>query len=329
MNFPKPLKKGDNIFLLCPSSPIVPEEDIDRCIKAVKYLGYNPVLGKSLYENYGGYMAGSPEIRVNDIHRAFSEKDIKGIFCIKGGYSSSQLLDKIDYELIRQNPKIFVGYSDVTNLHIVFNQKCDLGTYHGPMVKSNMFDNFNEYTENSFFEAVQKESWDYKEPENSELSILNQEILNQKISQLNKENHKKLKTEISGTLIGGNLAIIVTTLGTEYEIDTKGKMLFLEDVDEQIGSLNRMLTHLKYSGKFDDCNGVILGNFADCNNRYITSDKKDYGVTELLTDFFKNYEKPVISGIESGHGKPFMATLPLGADCTVNIETKKISFKKN
>ena len=83
MNFPKPLKKGDNIFLLCPSSPIVPEEDIDRCIKAIKYLGYNPVLGKSLYENYGEYMAGSPKIRVNDIHRAFSEKILKGYSVLK------------------------------------------------------------------------------------------------------------------------------------------------------------------------------------------------------------------------------------------------------
>ena len=144
MIFPEPLKKGDNVFLFCPSSPIIPEEDIEKCKKVITDLGFNPVIGKSLYENYGGYMAGKAEIRIEDLHKAFSRKNIKGIFCVKGGYSASQLLDKIDYELIRNNPKVFVGYSDVTNLHIVFNQKCNLGTYHGPMVKSNMINDFNE-----------------------------------------------------------------------------------------------------------------------------------------------------------------------------------------
>ena len=172
MIFPEPLKKGDNVFLFCPSSPIIPEEDIEKCKKVITDLGFNPVIGKSLYENYGGYMAGKAEIRIEDLHEAFFRKDIKGIFCVKGGYSASQLLDKIDYELIRNNPKVFVGYSDVTNLHIVFNQKCNLGTYHGPMVKSNMINDFNDYTKASFFKALEKQEWKYEEPENMPLSIL-------------------------------------------------------------------------------------------------------------------------------------------------------------
>ena len=313
MIFPEPLKKGDNVFLFCPSSPIISEEDIEKCKKVIIDLGFNPVIGKSLYENYGGYMAGKAEIRIEDLHEAFSRKDIKGIFCVKGGYSASQLLDKIDYELIKNNPKVFVGYSDVTNLHIVFNQKCNLGTYHGPMVKSNMINDFNDYTKTSFFEAMEKNETRYEEPENMPLSILTE--------------GKMPSESISGVLTGGNMAIIVTTLGTQYEIDTKGKILFLEDVDEEIGSLNRMLTHLKYAGKFRDCNAVIFGNFVACKNTY-TKENQYYELLELLKDFFADYDKPVIYGMESGHKKPYMFTLPLGAKCSINLQNKEILFEK-
>ena len=313
MIFPEPLKKGDNVFLFCPSSPIIPEEDIEKCKKVIIDLGFNPVIGKSLYENYGGYMAGKAEIRIEDLHEAFSQKDIKGIFCVKGGYSASQLLDKIDYELIKNNPKVFVGYSDVTNLHIVFNQKCNLGTYHGPMVKSNMINDFNDYTKTSFFEAIEKNVTKYEEPENMPLSILTEGNVSSEA--------------INGVLTGGNMAIIVTTLGTQYEIDTKDKILFLEDVDEEIGSLNRMLTHLKYAGKFSDCKAVVFGNFVVCKNTY-TKENQHYELLELLKDFFADYDKPVIYGMESGHKKPYMFTLPLGAKCSINLQNKEILFEK-
>ena len=313
MIFPEPLKKGDNVFLFCPSSPIISEEDIEKCKKVIIDLGFNPVIGKSLYENYGGYMAGKAEIRIEDLHEAFSRKDIKGIFCVKGGYSASQLLDKIDYELIKNNPKVFVGYSDVTNLHIVFNQKCNLGTYHGPMVKSNMINDFNDYTKTSFFEAMEKNETKYEEPENMPLSILTE--------------GNSPSENIGGVLTGGNMAIIVTTLGTQYEIDTKGKILFLEDVDEEIGSLNRMLTHLKYAGKFSDCKAVVFGNFAACKNTY-TKENQHYELLELLKDFFADYDKPVIYGMEAGHKKPYMFTLPLGAKCSINLQNKEILFEK-
>ena len=313
MIFPEPLRKGDNVFLFCPSSPIIPEEDIEKCKKVITDLGFNPVIGKSLYENYGGYMAGKTEIRIKDLHEAFSRKDIKGIFCVKGGYSASQLLDKIDYELIKNNPKVFVGYSDVTNLHIVFNQKCNLGTYHGPMVKSNMINDFNDYTKSSFFKALEKQEWKYEEPENMPLSILTKGNASSDI--------------VSDVLTGGNLAIIVTTLGTEYEINTKDKILFLEDVDEETGSLNRMLTHLKYAGKLDDCKAVVFGNFAACKNTY-TKENQHYELIELLKDFFADYDKPVIYEMESGHKKPYMFTLPLGAKCSINLQNKEILFEK-
>ena len=320
MNFPEPLKQGDKVFLVCTSSPIL-EEDIEKCKEVVKKLGFEPVLGESLFENIGGYMAGMPEIRVKDLHRAFSDNEVKGIFCVKGGFSASQLLDKLDYELIRNNPKVFAGYSDVTNLNIVFNQKCNLGTFHGPMVKSNMFDDFNDFTKKSFLDVLDKkkgERWKFKNPMDEESGV------EKEISLLNKKNFENKK--ISGEIIGGNLSIIVTTLGTDYEIDTKGKILFIEEIEEEISRIDRMMTHLKYAGKFEDCNGVLFGNFSGCENTY----GKNYELMDFLQGFFKDYEKPVIYGLESGHEKPDLVTIPLGAKCSVEIrkDGTEIYFEK-
>mgnify|MGYP003582769076 CR=1 FL=1 len=320
MNFPEPLKQGDKVFLVCTSSPIF-EEDIEKCKKIVKELGFEAVLGESLFGNIGGYMAGTPEIRIKDLHRAFADDEIKGVFCVKGGFSASQLLDKLDYELIKNNPKVFVGYSDVTNLNIVLNQKCNLGTFHGPMIKSNMFCDFNDFTKKSFLNVLNRkksEKWEFENPIDEKTGV------EKEISLLYKKDFKNKK--ITGELTGGNLSIIVTTLGTDYEIDTKGKIFFIEEIEEEISRIDRMMTHLKYAGKFEDCNAVLLGNFSKCKNTY----GENYELMDFLKDFFKDYEKPVIYGLESGHEKPDLVTMPLGAKCVVEINENKnkIYFEK-
>ena len=320
MNFPEPLKQGDKVFLVCTSSPIF-EEDIEKCKKIVKELGFEAVVGERLFGNIGGYMAGTPEIRIKDLHRAFADDEIKGVFCVKGGFSASQLLDKLDYELIKNNPKVFVGYSDVTNLNIVLNQKCNLGTFHGPMIKSNMFCDFNDFTKKSFLNVLNRkksEKWEFENPIDEKTGV------EKEISLLYKKDFKNKK--ITGELTGGNLSIIVTTLGTDYEIDTKGKIFFIEEIEEEISRIDRMMTHLKYAGKFEDCNAVLLGNFSKCKNTY----GENYELMDFLKDFFKDYEKPVIYGLESGHEKPDLVTMPLGAKCVVEINENKnkIYFEK-
>ena len=351
IKFPQAPKYGDKVFLICTSSPILPEE-IEKCKQIIKNLGFYPVAGKSLSQNIGGYMAGSADIRINDLHEAFSNLEIKAIFCVKGGFSSSQLLDKIDYELIKKNPKLFVGYSDVTNLNVVFNQKCELGTYHGPMIRSNMFYDFNEFTKKSFLFAINqknREKWRLENPNSKKLNLLNKnnfieiEIKREKeviekeriAKEKEKENKEQIKKEIKskfreiqGELIGGNLSLLVTTLGTDYEIDTKDKILFIEEIEEEISRIDRMMTHLKLSGKFDDCCAVLFGNFDGCENTY----DPNYTLDDFLNNFFKDFKKPVITGIECGHKKPDLITLPLGAECTINIDKNfdniKIYFKK-
>lgn len=362
IKFPQAPKYGDKVFLICTSSPILPEE-IEKCKQIIKNLGFYPVAGKSLSQNIGGYMAGSADIRINDLHEAFSNPEIKAIFCVKGGFSSSQLLDKIDYELIKKNPKLFVGYSDVTNLNVVFNQKCELGTYHGPMIRSNMLYDFNEFTKKSFLFSINKkneEKWELENPNSKKLNLLNKNnfieieikrekevIEKEKIAkekekerekkkkEKEKENKEQIKKEIKskfreiqGELIGGNLSLLVTTLGTDYEIDTKDKILFIEEIEEEISRIDRMMTHLKLSGKFDDCCAVLFGNFDGCENTY----DPNYTLDDFLNNFFKDFKKPVITGIECGHKKPDLVTLPLGAECTINIDKNfdniKIYFKK-
>ncbi|EEX74667.1 peptidase U61, LD-carboxypeptidase A [Leptotrichia hofstadii] len=189
------------------------------------------------------------------------------------------------------------------------------------MVKSNMFNGFNEFTKKSFFNALDKkkgEKWLFKNPIDEKTGT------EKETSFLYKKDFENKR--INGKLTGGNLSIIVTTLGTDYEIDTKGKIFFIEEIEEEISRIDRMMTHLKYAGKFEDCNGVLLGNFTGCENTY----GQNYELMDFLKDFFKDYEKPVIYGLESGHKKPDLVTMPMGAKCTlkINENINEIYFEK-
>ncbi|MBL8223570.1 MAG: LD-carboxypeptidase, partial [Bryobacterales bacterium] len=172
-----------------------------------------------------------------DIHDMFSDPEVKAVFAIRGGFGAAHLLDKIDYGLIARNPKIFIGYSDITALHLAFHRKAGLVTFHGPVVLSR----FSNYTQDHFRRAL----FDAKP-----LGTLT----NPPDSDPLRPSHT-LRTvrpgKARGLLTGGNLTLISTTLGSPYDIETKGRILFIEDVDEQPYSMDRMLTHLKLAGKFD------------------------------------------------------------------------------
>ena len=153
MRYPEKLKQGDTVGIICPSSPISGERRA-QCIDAVEKLGYKVKAADNLTENYGGYMAGSGRVRAEWINKMFADSEIKAIFCIRGGDGSSRMMEYLNFDVIKNNPKIFVGYSDVTNLHLAITQNCDLVTFHGPMVSSNMVDSFDTETRNVFMEEV-------------------------------------------------------------------------------------------------------------------------------------------------------------------------------
>ena len=304
MIFPEKLRKGDTVAIVAPSGP-VSKEAADSCKKLVEDMGYKVKMGKCTYRSIHGYSAGTGEEKAEDINQMFVDKEVKAIWCIRGGDTSSHAMDKIDYEIIRNNPKIFVGYSDITNLHVNFNQNCDLATFHGPMVKSNMLNDYDDFTRTSFENALNMENdLILENPAGEDFKVMVEGI-----------------TE--GVIVGGNLALLTSMIGTPYEIDTKGKILFIEEVEEAVRRIDRMMYQLKYSGKLDDAAGIIFGDFTDCLN-----DSDDsYSVVEMLKEILVDYKKPVMYNVKSGHCYP-TSTIPLGVNCMMDTKNKSIVFKK-
>lgn len=304
MIFPKGLQKGDTVGIIAPSSP-VSKKEADLCEKLVKDMGYKVKMGQCTYRSLHGYCAGTGGEKAQEINEMFADKEVKAIWCIRGGHTSSHAMDQIDYEMIRKNPKIFVGYSDVTNLSINFNQKCEFVTFHGPMVKSNMLKDYDEFTKRSFERAINMED---------ELILENPPGEDFKIM---------IQGSAQGRIVGGNLSLLTSMIGTPYEVDTKGKILFIEEVEESVHRIDRMMYQLKYAGKLKNTKGIIFGDFTDCVNEA----DENYTVVELLKDVLFDYQKPVMHNIRSGHCYP-MSTIPLGAKCIIDTKLKSIKFIK-
>ena len=303
MKYPKPLEKGNTIGLIAPAGPL-------RGIKVeeIKYelnrLGYKVKIGKSCYLSYKGYLSGSDKDRAIDLERMFLDKDVDAIICIRGGYGCARILDLIDFNIIRDNPKIFVGFSDITALHIAINQLSNLATYHGIMAAS--IKEWDYFTYNSLIKAL-----NFKD----ELIIENP--CDEKLISL-------YNGCCEGITTGGNLSLIVSTLGTKYEINTKNKILLIEEIGEYTYKVDKMLNHLQMAGKFNDCNGIIFGEFTDCKKAF----QSDEEVLNILKEIAIKNKKPTIYNLKSGHCIP-MVTIPLNMNCYLDCNENKIKIIKN
>lgn len=303
MRYPNKLNRGDTIGIICPSSAVETER-IEKCIKAMENLGYRVKKAHNLDVNYAGYMAGSGKTRGEWINRMFADAEVKAIFCVRGGDGGSRAMEYVDFDLIRNNPKIFVGYSDVTSLHLGITQNCDLVTFHGPMVSSNIVDNFDDETRESLYASINaEEDFQFKNPEGFPIEVLKE-------------------GKATGRLIGGNLSLLSASIGTPYEVDTKGKILFIEEVCEPMSKIEKWTYHLRNAGKLKDCCGIILGQFTEVTN----DDCPEYDVNACMMDIFQGLDIPVMYNVQSGHGKPLM-TLPMGAMCIMDTVSKTIGFK--
>lgn len=302
---PKPLQKGDKVAIIAPASPS-DKNLIDKCIASLNELGLKVVIGESCLSEHG-FLSGTDDIRANDINCMFADKNIKGIFALRGGYGCARLLDLIDFKLIKKNPKIFIGYSDITALHIAINQKSKLITYHGPMISTELIKGLDEYSADYYKKFIfeHEKIEELLNPEGNSLEIINNGIA-------------------SGELIGGNLSLICSSLGTKYEINTKNKILFLEEVDEVPYKVDRMLTHLKQSGKLKEANGIILGAFTNC---IAPNNKKSLSLQEVFNEIILPLKKPTISNLACGHCLPTL-TLPLGEKVLLDANNKKIKILK-
>lgn len=287
----KRLKIGDTIGLIGPSGTVREAGAVDNAIRYMKALGYHVKVGESAHAKYG-YLSGTDEVRARDVNAMFADPEVDAIVCTRGGYGTMRMLDLLDYDVIRQNPKVFVGFSDITAMHIAFFEKCGLVTFHGPMATRWEHDFADGFSKPALFNAIAK-----AEP----LGELH-----------NAPGYPARETvnpgSAEGILVGGNLSLIAGTIGTPYEIDTKDKILFIEEIGERTYCVDRMLTQLRLAGKFEDCAGVVFGDFADCPVEY-----PEFGLTlsEVIRDVAAPCGKPMFTGLQAGHVTPKL-TLPLG-----------------
>lgn len=310
---PRALRPGDTVGLITPSSYVADPDRLLVAERRVRYFGLRMKRGRHVGRR-AGYLGGSVEERLDDLHAMFADPEIKGIFCIRGGYGAGHLLDRIDYPLIRRNPKIFLGYSDITVLHLAIGKQTGLVTFHGPIVLSR----FTEYTERYFRKALFETA-----PIGS--------VTNPPDTHPLRPAHL-LRTirggRARGPLAGGNLSLIAATMGTPYEIETRGRILFLEDIDEQPYAVDRMLTQLRLAGKLEAAAGIVFGECRDCRPRdFRPSFESTFSLGEVLDDILGGLKIPVLSGMTLGHTED-QATLPLGVMATLDADKGELVIEE-
>ncbi len=304
---PRPLKYGDTIGVIAPSSPCYEQDKIENGVSTLEKMGFRVRLGRSCLSRYG-YLAGQDDIRAYDINSMFRDKNIDGIICLRGGYGTPRILDKIDYEMITNNPKAYIGYSDITATHIAINQLSRLVTFHGPMVATEMAEDFDDFSSQSLMGFImgKENSKALRNPEGEKICCF-------------------YKGQCEGELIGGNLSLICAAIGTHYEIDTRGKILFLEDIEEEPYSVDRMLTQLNLAGKLEDCEGIILGDWKDC-----VPEKPNRSLTlwQVFKSIISPLKKPTIYNLMAGHCKP-QITLPIGIRVSMDAYNGEITLMES
>ena len=265
IKFPPYLKKGDTIGITCPAGYMA-KEKAQACIDTLQQWGFNVMIGKTLGSNSTNYFSGTDEERLNELQAMLDSDSINAILFGRGGYGVSRIIDKIDFTQFKKKPKWLIGYSDITVLHSHINSKYKIATLHSPMAAA-FNDGGNEYIQSLLKAAIGKKT-KYKCAVHS----------------LNKTG------TATGELVGGNLSLLAHLTGTASDINTKNKILFIEDIGEYIYSTDRMLQQLKRSGKLDKLAGLIVGGFTDVKDTERPFGKSVY---ETIYDAVKDYSYPV------------------------------------
>jgi muramoyltetrapeptide carboxypeptidase len=310
---PPRLQPGDIVGLIAPASAAFEPATIREGVETLQSLGFKVKIGKHIKEKYG-YLAGSDEQRVTDLHQMFKDVEVKAIIALRGGYGSMRLLNLIDYNLVKKNPKIFLGYSDITSLNLAIYQKTGLVTFHGPVAISS----FSKYTQEYFWKVVSSTE--------SPCEIIQPDPGNplRPTAHLNTIRPGKAR----GRLVGGNLTLFTALLGTPYEVDTRDAVLFLEETGEEPYDVDRMLTQLLLAGKLDHVAGVIFDRCPNCKPAdYKPAFYNSFSLEEVLEDRLGQLSCPVLYGLNVGHeaDKP---TLPMGIKVTLDADRKAIIFEE-
>lgn len=298
---PQRLQKGDTIGIISPSSP-PNQESLDKSFAFLEQLGLKWKLGKNV-RNVNGYLAGTDEERLQDLHDMFADPEIKGIICAGGGYGSARYTDKIDLQLMNEKPKIFWGFSDITFLHTAMGLYSNLVTFHGPMLASCVGkDSFHELSAKMFQQLFEPMELHYTE----EISPL--ETITAGVA--------------SGELVGGNLSLLANGIGTKFEVDTKNKLLLIEDVGEEPYRVDGLLNQLRMAGKFKDVAGIVVGDFSKAEPK---KRKSSQTLEEVFQHYLGDLGKPVVSGFKIGHCEPHFA-VPLGVEAKLDANQKTLTI---
>ncbi len=280
MRKPGLLRRGDLIGVIAPAAA-VDATQVDSGVRVLEQLGYRVHVGASVFRQHG-YLAGPDSERLADLQAMFVDPEVRAILTARGGYGSGRLLPRLDLDVVRNHPKIFVGYSDLTFLLAHFMERAGLVTFHGPMV-SGMAQSPDGAQRLLALLEGDRSGW----------NLRGAEIVQPGTAE--------------GVVVGGCLSVLVSMLGTPYDLDTAGRILFLEDVNEKPYRVDRMLTQLRHAGKLDGVVGVVFGEMAGCSadpNEAVT-------VRDVIAQAFATVSYPVVFGLPTGHGRG-AATVPLG-----------------
>jgi len=301
---PKKLKKGDTIGVIAPAWSF----DLQRFKKGVgqlKRLGFKVKYDLSIFKRYWS-MAGHDKARAAQINRMFADKSVRAILCAKAGYGSIRTIPYLDKNVIKRNPKIFVGYSDITILLEYLQRIANMVVFHGPVVSGEIHKKMSSIT----------------------LEYLLRGLMQEKpIGAVSFPNLKTLRGgRASGMLVGGNMSMLVSGIGTPYDIETDYKILFLEDVGEDLEVIDNILLHLKLAGKLKRVKGLIFGRMVDCRDH---SGKK-HRIRDIVDDILSDVDIPIIYGFPSGHarGRGANVTLPLGVSVTLDADKPSLTFNE-
>ncbi len=304
---PKALRPGDVIGIAAPASPPAEDQSLERGIRYLEHNGYRVELGKHCSKRRG-YLAGTDQERVADLHDLFSNKHVKAIFTVRGGYGCTRILPLLNYRMIRRNPKILVGYSDITALQLALFTKVGLVTFSGPMVAVEMAGTLTGYAEERF--------WRMLTSKNKPEALTVTENTSHRIVHPGK---------CEGTLFGGNLSIVSSLVGTRYVPRMANSLLMIEEIGERPYRINRMLNQLKLAGVFRRVSGVALGLFNDCDPE---PGKPSLTLAEVFEDAFHGFTFPVGGHFHNGHADD-SRMIPFGIRTQFDAVRGNLRFLEN
>ena len=287
---PKPLKKGDTIAITAPAKYIA--EDISKAVEVIQNCGFQVKLGQTCSLRYGAY-SGTPEQRAAELNSFFADSEVDAIMCLRGGSGCADIIDLIDYDTISANPKLFIGFSDITLLHAAIYRRCGLSTVHGPML-SNFVYHDSDYTLTQLIKGLTGDVGTIKCPAGKPLKGI-------------------MTGSAEGRIVGGNLTRVYQLIDTADEINGRDSIILLEDINENAESIDMKLRALEKSGLADNAVGFIFGEFTSC------ADSGGKTVEGVVKDFARRTGKPCIMDFPAGHGDN-NTFLPLGRRSKISVD---------